>query len=247
MKKQENSFRGLTFFTQSYDDLLQIINKHIENKENCFISTPTTEIIGESFNDAKVVEILESATILLPDSVTLVQLASVLGKKIRHRLTGVDTIYKLGQNKDKKYRVYLLGSREDVVKKAAEEAKQLLPSFEVVGYQSGYFQSKDESGIVEEINKSQADILFVGMGFPKQELFIYNNLATLKVPVKITVGGSFDVVSGMLKRAPRWMQSLGLEWLFRLIQEPSRITRMALIPYFLLQIFIYELVHTKRK
>jgi len=243
MIKRDNTLRGLSFFVQDYNVLIEKINEAIDKKKSCFIATPTTEIIGVSFKDNDYLNILAKADILLPDSVTLVQIGILLGKKIIHRLTGVDIVFKLGKSENRRYKVFFIGAKEEVLHKAVKISAELLPAFEIVGSHNGYFFKTEEDKVIEDINNSGAEVLLVGLGFPKQEHFIFDNLDKLTVPVKITVGGSFDVISGTLKRAPDWMQNLGLEWLYRLIQEPSRWHRMILIPWYLLQLFFYEITH----
>lgn len=245
MTKADNTLQRMTFYNRDYPQLLQEIDRAIFQKKPCFISTPTTEIIGDSLQDPEMMTILKSATLRIPDSVTLVLLARLLGKNIPKRLTGIDTIYNLGQSTTQTYRVFYLGAKPEIVQKARHCSMELFPAFDVVGVHHGYFQEEEVPGILEEINRSQPDIVLVGLGFPKQEKFIYRYHSKLKAPVMMTVGGSFDVISGSVKRAPRWLQNLGLEWAFRFIQQPSRIRRMVLIPVYLFHLFIYEFRHRK--
>ncbi len=236
----DNNLLGFTFFSGSYDILIKEINSYIAKKKSCFIVTPTTEILYASYKDPDLSGILKSANILLPDSITLVLLAKIFKKNVTNRVTGIDTIYALGTNPNRKYKVYYLGAKKENVEKAVSKTAKLFPSFEVVGFHDGYFAESEENDIIKQVNSSGADILFVGTGFPKQELFISKYEKQIKVPIKVTVGGSFDVIAGVLKRAPRWMQKVGMEWFFRLLQEPMRIKRMYLIPFELLQLYFCE-------
>ena len=235
-----NNFLGFSFFTGNYDNLIMKIDGFLNKKKSCLIFTPSTEILFASYKDAYLRDIISGADILLPDSITLVKLAKVFSKDFSNRITGIDTMYKLGNNEQKKYKVYYLGAKESVIEKAVLRTEKVLPSFEVVGSHHGYYSEAEEKAIIANINKSGADILFVGTGFPKQEIFIHKTKEQINVPIRITVGGSFDVIAGVLKRAPSWMQKLGIEWLFRLLQEPIRIKRMSQIPFELLQLFFYE-------
>ncbi len=241
----KNNLLGFSFFVQGYDSLVTQINSFIDSKKNCFIITPTTEILYASYKDEHMTKVLSEADILLPDSITLVKLGQLLKRDFPSRLTGIDTIYKLGNNPDRKYKVFYLGAKQESVEKAVKMTEKKLPSFDVVGYRNGYFDAFEDNAIIEQINASGADILFVGIGFPKQESFVHQYKNQIEVPIKVTVGGSFDVIAGLLKRAPKWMQKLGLEWLFRLIQEPSRITRMSLIPIELFQLYVAEIRHER--
>lgn len=233
-------FLGFSFFTDDYNNLIKKIDGFLNKKKSCLIFTPTTEILYASYKDKYLRDIISGADILLPDSITLVKLAKLFSKDFSNRITGIDTMYKLGNNEQKKYKVYYLGAKEIVIEKAVLKTEKVLPSFEVVGSHHGYYAEDDEKDIIAQINKSGADILFVGTGFPKQEIFIHKTKELINVPIRITVGGSFDVIAGVLKRAPRWMQKLGIEWLFRLLQEPSRIKRMSHIPFELLQLYFFE-------
>lgn len=245
-KHNNHDICGFSFFNSDYRHLIEVIDNSIKTNKSCAIVTPTTEIIGATFKNKSLADLIKSADILLPDSITLVKLGMLFGKDIPERVTGVDTLYKLGQNPNNTYKVYYLGSRQDVILKTVENTKKLLPSFEIVGHHHGYFTEQEYTEIIADINKSKPDILFVGLGFPKQEKFIIDNKSILKIPIKITVGGSFDVIAGILKRAPKWMQNLGLEWAFRLIQEPNRLFRMSKIPFHLIKMYFKELNISKR-
>lgn len=241
MTKQDNTIGGFEFFSEDYPELISAIDKSITAKKNCFILTPTTEILGDSLKDPHMMDVLKDGDIRIPDSITLIWLARLLRKPIKKRITGIDALVQLGQSKHRRYKVFFLGSTHDILSLAVESAKVRLPAFDIVGSHDGYFSRDMVRDVIDVINDSKADILFVGMGFPKQELFIHDHLKELKVPVKITVGGSFDVISGTLKRAPLWMQKAGIEWGYRLLQEPSRIGRMAHIPIYLFQLLKKEL------
>ncbi len=241
MTKQDNTIGGVEFFSEDYPELISTIDRYILAKKGCFLLTPTTEILGDCLKDPDMMKVLKRGDIRIPDSTTIIWLARLLGKSIKKRVTGIDALIKLGQASHRRYKVYYLGSKADILAQAVTATKTLLPAYDVVGFHDGYYRRDEIDQIVDDINQSQADILFVGMGFPKQELFIYDHIKKLTVPVKVTVGGSFDVISGTLKRAPKWMQSAGIEWVYRLIQEPSRVGRMAQIPLYLFQLLKKEL------
>ena len=120
-------------------------------------------------------------------------------------------------------RVYFLGAREPTIRRAAERVQKQYPGITVTGYHHGYFSTEDEPNVIAQINSGEPDLLVIGMGFPRQELFALRNRDTLRVPLVWTVGGLFDFLSGETPRAPRWMRSLRLEWLFRFLLEPRRL------------------------
>jgi N-acetylglucosaminyldiphosphoundecaprenol N-acetyl-beta-D-mannosaminyltransferase len=121
--------------------------------------------------------------------------------------------------------VYLLGAHPDVVRAAAENLVGAVPGLRIAGFRDGYFADEEAAGVAEEIRQSGAGLLFIGISSPKKECFLRAHWERLGVSLGMGVGGSFDVVSGTLRRAPRWMQRCGLEWLYRLMQEPKRLFR----------------------
>jgi N-acetylglucosaminyldiphosphoundecaprenol N-acetyl-beta-D-mannosaminyltransferase len=123
------------------------------------------------------------------------------------------------------YRFYLLGATQEVIEKAVAEISRMYPRAQIGGYRNGYFNEDDERGIAQEIKRAEPDVLFVAMTSPKKEQFMARWADHMSVPVVHGVGGSFDVLAGQVKRAPRIWQKLGLEWLFRVLQEPRRLWR----------------------
>ena len=137
---------------------------------------------------------------------------------------------------DKGYKVFLYGAKEETIKLAKSKLEEKYQNIKIVGYINGY--EKDNDKIIKAINKSHADIIFVALGSPKQENWITSNMDKIDALIFQGVGGSFDVISGNIKRAPIWMQKAGLEWLYRLIKEPKRIFRqLKLFKFLFLIIF----------
>lgn len=130
----------------------------------------------------------------------------------------------------------MLGGAGDVPKKAKEHLESLYPKAKIVGYHEGFFEKDSEEKVIEEINSLKPNVLFVAMGAPRQEKWIYENKDKLKVDIATGQGGTFDYEAGTIKRAPVWMQKCGIEWLWRLIKEPKRIKRMVVLPIYLLKI-----------
>jgi len=122
-------------------------------------------------------------------------------------------------------KVFLLGAKSNIVEKASINLKERYPNINVVGFENGFFHFNDEKDIVEHINKSETDILLLGMSSPKKEYFIHRNWDILKVRISVGVGGLFDIWGGGVKEAPTWIRACGFEWLFRLLQEPRRLLR----------------------
>lgn len=180
---------------------------------------------------------LQSAQIVSADGASMVMAARLLtGQKVA-RVTGVDLMDQLvrrAQQEDAT--IYLLGGKEEIVSQLAEQYKEKFGAKILAGYRNGYFQPQDEMAICENINQAKPSILFIGTPSPMKELFISRNIQHLdSVGLVMGVGGAFDVLSGRIPRAPKWMQGCGLEWAFRLIQEPKRMWKRYLVTntYFL--------------
>lgn len=165
---------------------------------------------------------VREADLVLPDGMGLIQALKLLGSPVQQRIPGVEFVEQLCRlSASEKNPVYFLGAKEGVAKAAAERLSEKYPGMVVAGFRHGYFRRDEEEAVCREIREAGTQILLVGLGVPHQELFIRRNLASLGHVVAMGVGGSFDVLSGNLRRAPRFMQKCGLEWLFRLCQEPG--------------------------
>lgn len=195
----------------------------IEKGFPCQVVTPNSIIIVKARRDRQLLNCLKAASLTLPDGAGLVWASKLFKNPLPQRVTGIDFMLQLTKKAaDRGCRIYFLGGRAGVAEKAAENLKKQHPDLKIVGCRHGYFRSQETSEIITAIKKSGAHILFVGLGAVKQELWIYENLSELGVPLCIGIGGSFDVVAGRLKRAPRVWQKMGLEWLYRFFQEPWR-------------------------
>lgn len=148
----------------------------------------------------------------------------MLGIEAPPRRAGIDLMLQLCQMAATSGAlVYLLGARQEVVELTSERLLALYPGLQIVGVRNGYFTAGEETEVIKDIRASGADILFVGMSSPKKELLLKTHWSSLGVKVGMGVGGSFDVISGQLPRAPRWVQRIAMEWLFRLLLEPRRL------------------------
>lgn len=173
-------------------------------------------------NDAQLRESVESCDIINIDGMGVVVGARFLGHDVRERVAGVDLFHELlAMSAREGLSVYLLGAKDEVVAATARKVETLYPGLKIAGYHHGYFWD-DEAAMVEKIRASGAQLLFVAITSPKKENFINRWRDQLGVTFVMGVGGTFDVVAGKVKRAPLWMQKYGLEWLYRVIQEPGR-------------------------
>lgn len=167
--------------------------------------------------------VLES-DIVFADGMSVVWASRLLGKPLPERVTGIDLMNAiLEQGNEHRYRVYLLGATEDVVQEVERRIGRDYPHVVIAGRHNGYFGAQDEAGIAADIAAAKPDVLLVAITSPKKEQFLARWGTTLGVPVYHGVGGSFDVYAGLVQRAPSAWQRLGLEWLYRLLQEPGRL------------------------
>lgn len=219
----------------SEEEVVQKICQFIEEGGLHLIVTCDAYSCVVAWKDEKFASILRSAHIVTPDGMGVVLGAKILGIPLKGRVAGIDIVNALFPIAERKgWKFFFLGGKEGVAEEAKEKVNGLYPKLQIVGYHHGYF--KDEEKIVKMIKDSGADILLVGMGIPLQEKFIWRNKDKLGVKVAIGVGGTLDVLSGRVKRAPRLLRRLGLEWLYRLICQPSKIEKVARLPYFYLLI-----------
>ena len=221
---------GVWFSRLYLEEVLRTIASFIEGRRPCYVVTPNVDFLMQARRDHEFQQVLNSADLCLCDSVPIFWVSKLLGTPLKARIAGSDLLPALCEVAARKgYRVYFLGAAPGVAAKAAKVLKGRYPGLQVVGVYSppmGFSGDQRESEeIIDRIRNAAPDILFVGMGTPKQEFLIHRYKAQLKVPVSIGVGAAFDFTSGVLKRAPVSLQRVGLEWLYRLCQEPRRLWR----------------------
>jgi N-acetylglucosaminyldiphosphoundecaprenol N-acetyl-beta-D-mannosaminyltransferase len=223
---------GVDVSTDNYDTLITKLLKKIDNREKAFIVAINPEKIIKAQEDESLRKLLNSADFQIPDGIGVILASKFKGGQIRERVTGIDTMLKICEAAAKhQKKIFLYGGKPGRADEAKTKLEEMYPGIQIVGTQHGY--EKDQEIVRQAINQSQADIIFVAMGSPAQENWIIANKETLHPSVYQGVGGSFDVISGRIERAPESFQKLGLEWLYRLIKEPWRIKRQAVLPLFL--------------
>jgi N-acetylglucosaminyldiphosphoundecaprenol N-acetyl-beta-D-mannosaminyltransferase len=174
-------------------------------------------------SDDELRRVVNSCAIVNVDGQGVVWGARRMGIAVPERVAGIDLFERLvALAAEKGYRPYFLGATDEVLNKAVETLKLRHPSLQTAGFRNGYFDQLHEEEIAREIRNSNADMLFVGISSPKKEFFLERNLHEMNVPFAMGVGGSFDVIAGKTRRAPAWMQRAGLEWFYRLLNEPRR-------------------------
>lgn len=206
-----------------------------------YIVTPNAEIVMASLKHPGLKQALAFADLSVGDGVGVLWASRFLGRPLPEKVNGIDLMLELLKEAGKRsLRVYLIGAREEVVAAAAKRIRTDM-GVNVVGYHHGYFGSDDEADILLSIRESSPHIIFVGMGSPRQELWMHKCVGRIPRGVMMGVGGSLDVISGAKPRAPRTVQQLGLEWLYRLIREPWRARRMTALPRFVLAVVMAKL------
>ncbi|GAA0750961.1 WecB/TagA/CpsF family glycosyltransferase [Psychroflexus lacisalsi] len=212
-------------------ETLDLVGESIQNGEHIHHSVVNAGKIVLMHDDVKLCKSVNSADLINADGQAVIWASKLLGKPLKERVAGIDLMQNLVElAHQKNYKIYCLGAKEEVVSQVVSHYKEKYSPKIIAGYRNGYFTKEEEPKIAKEIAESGANILFVAITSPKKENFLYENRETLKVVNFIMgVGGSFDVVSGLVKRAPLWMQRSGLEWFFRFIQEPKRMWKRYLI------------------
>lgn len=234
--KKEN-IMGINVCVTNYTELQDKIESDIKNNKKSFIVAINPEKILKARKDNKLKDILNSAEYQIADGIGVVYASKLKKGKIKSRVTGIDCMNMLCNiSNEKGYKIFMYGSKEGTIEKAKKELEKKYTKIKIVGIINGYETNQEK--IIKEINKSKADIVFVALGSPKQEIWISENKDKLCAKIYQGVGGSFDVLSGNIKRAPKWMQKSGLEWLYRLIKEPKRIFRqLKLVGFLVLCLF----------
>ena len=229
---------GVPFDVIKMDEASDKVMKFFEDGGCHIICTPNPEIVMEAQKDEKLMSILKAADMVVPDGIGVV-LASKFNKvKIEERVAGYDLCHAVFEKMAKKEKtVYFFGGAPGVAHKAADKMTKQYKGLKIVGTRNGYFTAAEEKEIIREIKKLSPDLLLVGLGSPKQEKWIYENLRFTGAKAAIGVGGSFDVMAGVVKRAPKAFQKLGLEWFYRLLCQPTRIKRMMKLPVFAVKVF----------
>jgi N-acetylglucosaminyldiphosphoundecaprenol N-acetyl-beta-D-mannosaminyltransferase len=197
------------------------------------IATVNPEFVMMAQDNLGFRDVLNTAALCVPDGIGLIWASRFLGDPLRERVAGVELTEQIAARAARAgWRVFLLGAALGVAGKTAAILQDRYPGLVIAGTYSGSPAMQENDAIVELVRQGQADVLFVAFGAPAQDLWIARNLEQLNVKVALGVGGSFDFISGVAQRAPRWVQRLGLEWLHRLVRQPWRIKRQLALPRF---------------
>lgn len=210
----------------SMEETLQVVEGFIKSgKPHQHVVVNVDKLVKAS-RDPELRKIINECALINADGMPVVWASRLLGKGLKERVAGVDLFEALMQRAaERGWRVFLLGAKEEVVSGVKQLYEVKYPGLVVAGYRNGYWTAAEEPAVVEQIQEARADLLFVAISSPKKEQFLGRYQATMKIPFAMGVGGTFDVAVGKVKRAPLWMQNMGLEWFYRFLQEPRRMFR----------------------
>jgi len=218
---------GVSIDNLESGQILDTVEEFIRGEKAHQIITANSLMVNSVERDPELKRAFDNADLVLADSIGIVWASKFLGYGKLSGTPGIDLMLRFcALAASRSYSIYLVGSREFVVRKAGENLKNIFPGLVIKGMRHGYFGEAEESRILREIRTLRPHFLFVGIGTPRAEKWISVNLNELGVPVCMGVGGSFDVISGRLKRAPGWLCESGFEWIYRLLQEPWRVVRL---------------------
>jgi N-acetylglucosaminyldiphosphoundecaprenol N-acetyl-beta-D-mannosaminyltransferase len=221
---------GVPVSAVTMEQTLDAIDNAISCRKNLHIGVVNAAKIVNMKRNPSLGDDVLSSDIILADGASIVWASKVLKRPLPERVTGIDLMYGMfKRGNEKAYRVYCLGATEEVSSLVAERLAVDYPNVQLVGRQNGYFSEQDEAGIVQDIVNAKPDILLVAITSPKKERFMAKWSDTMNVPIVHGVGGSFDVMSGKVSRASTLWQKLGLEWLYRVKQEPRRLWKRYLV------------------
>jgi N-acetylglucosaminyldiphosphoundecaprenol N-acetyl-beta-D-mannosaminyltransferase len=211
----------------------QRISQLLERNAPAHIITLGAEMANLAYSDHAYRDTINAADLVVPDTVGIVVASRLLRAPVPERVAGIDLLERLCADAAARgYPIYLLGGAEGAATAAGEALAQRYSGLRIAGAEHGYFRDEESAAVCERVRTSGARLVFVGLGFPRQERWIRTHLGELGPAVCIGVGGSFDVISGRLPRAPRAMRQAGLEWLYRLVREPRRFRRQLALPIF---------------
>lgn len=239
------SIMGVRINNVTMKEVLNTIEKKIKNEETYVIYTPNTEFIMKCQEDEEFLNYMNKSDVNIPDGIGLIYAAKIKNLPLKEKVAGYDLSINMLQmaNKDG-LKLYAIGGKPGVAETAMKNIHEKYPNINIVGCHHGYFKGshlgikghEEEIKVIDEINIAKPDILFVGFGAKKQEQWIQYNKNKLNVKIIIGNGGTIDGLAGNVKRAPDIFIKLGLEWFYRLIKEPKRITRQIVLPIFMFKV-----------
>ncbi|WP_326514420.1 WecB/TagA/CpsF family glycosyltransferase [Clostridium intestinale] len=223
---------GFKIYKNTKTELIELLNSYpkvniISGNPEVLFNGLNNKTLGDNFR--------KDSSVIIPDGVGTVLASKIQGTPVKEKIPGIEVMGEIIKKAEREGKgIYLLGAKEEVLLKCSENLLIKYPQLNIVGMKNGYFKKEDSDSIAEDIKSKNPYAIFIAMGSPRQEEFISKYMDELPCKIFMGVGGSFDVFAGNVNRAPKWMISLGLEWLYRVSKEPWRIKRLGAIPKFLL-------------
>lgn len=230
---------GIDFLNTTQDEFIKkYLTKRIKTAEKTFVVTANPEIVMKAREDKEYYKAITKATYIVPDGIGIIKAAQWMKTPLTERIAGFDVMEDLlNEANEKNWSCFFLGASEDVNKKMVDRIKKRYPNLEIAGRHHGFFDLEDKT-IVKTVQESHADLVFVALGLPRQEMWIANHIETFDKGLFIGVGGSFDVLAGAVKRAPDIWIKWNLEWLYRIIKQPTRLKRIWKVFHFLFLVML---------
>lgn len=221
-----------SIYSETKTELIKYI-QDIQHKVHIVSGNP--EVLYSGYNNLELSNNFKSdEAIIIPDGIGTVLSAKLLGTPVKEKIAGIEVMEEIIKFcEDKSRSIYLLGAKQEILDQCIINLKNKYPKLNIVGSHNGYFNMEDCDSVLDDIKSKQPYCIFVAMGAPRQEIFITKYMHSLPCTIFMGVGGSFDIFSGNLKRAPKWMIKFGIEWLYRVAKEPWRLKRLSSIPKFI--------------
>lgn len=239
MTKEYINIFGINIENLTNDEAMDILTEELKTDGLFTIATPNTEIVMQSKKNLEYQVLVNSFDMVVPDGIGLIYASKIKKLPLKERVTGFDlSVGLLEKSAEIPFNLYILAGKPGVSERAAKNIEKDYSGVTVVGNRNGYFTHDEEDSIIDNINSSNPDVIFVGLGFPKQEEFIRRNKDRINAKIIIGNGGATDIFAGDINRAPDIFIRLNLEWFYRLLSDPKRIKRQMAIPQFLFNIVV---------
>lgn len=233
---------GVPFANISPSDAVDQMVSYLNSDGKHMVFTPNPEMVMEARKNPEFMKILNESSMNVPDGIGIVYASKFTKTPIQSRVAGYDMMLgTFDKMKDMGKTAYFFGAAPTIADKAKAAIEKRFVGLKIVGTADGYFDAEKEKEIIADINEKKPDLLLVGIGFPKQEKWIYNHINELNIKAAVGVGGSFDGWSGNVPRAPEFFVNHNLEWFYRLMKQPSRIGRMMQLPLFMLKVIGFKI------
>ncbi|MBQ0104780.1 MAG: WecB/TagA/CpsF family glycosyltransferase [Armatimonadetes bacterium] len=241
INNQEIKILGTKVNRMSMSQTMQEITVWANQEEKHYICTADAYMLYLASNDNKLQEVINNASIVTPDSSGTILASKICKTPINNKVSGCVLAENLcKESSENNLRIFFLGAKPGIAETAAKKMKAKYKNMIVAGTHHGYFKDEENDDIIRLINESNANILFVAFGIPKQEFWIAENLPKLNVKVAMGIGGTFDVMSETVQRAPVFFQKTNLEWLYRFFQDPKKSYKLKILPKFFIKVLKYK-------